>query len=470
MRLPRMLVMVATCLAAHAAYGQGIGAVGGVYIDPEGMLRETSTLTKDEQLKLLRQEVLESESADRARSASPLRKLSLKQLELAVAECHKQGTPLPAEVRYLAGLQQVQYVFFDLSTSDVILAGPAEAWRQLPTGEVVGQQSGQPVLHLDDLVVCLRHVFGEPSAPFLGCSIEPTVAGMKSYAAFLRSVGTIDGNRIPELLRGMERAMGAQDVKLYGLPESSRAALILLAADYRLKRISLGHDPAPIPRFTNYLDLAAKRQQSSRVPQHRFWFVGQYDSVKHTADKLAWTFVGTGVLVQTAPTAASFKAPAPAGAKPGSSKPGSSKPGSNTPGDKPSKTAQSFVDSFTRQFPEIAAQVPVFLELRNVINLAAVAGIIRQVSEEQTEKGGWTPGHFLQTKECALATYSVPTHVPVLANVRRLDGSWMFSVSGGVDINVARLIDPNRLQPADERTTSARSAALKLSATHWWWD
>jgi len=455
----RLLVIAAVCLVANYACGQGIGAVGGVYIDPEGMLRETATLAPDERLKLLQHDVVETPgTSDLVRSATPLRKISLKRLEQAVTDGHQQGTPLPAELRYLAGMQKIQYVFFDLATNDVILAGPAEAWKQVSSGEVVGQQSGQPVLHLDDLIVCLRHVFGDPGAGFLGCSIEPTAAGMKSYAAFLRSLGNVDGNRLPELLRGMERAMGAQDVKLYGLPESSRAALILLAADYRLKRISLGHDPAPIRKFTNYLDLMARHSSSGRAPQHRFWFVGQYDSVQHSADNLAWSFEGSGVRVQTAPTAASVKAPPAAGSK--------------APRDKPSKSAQLFVDNFTKQFPEIAGQVPVFLELRNVVNLAAVAGIIHKVADEQEQedKSVWTPTHFLQSKECALSTYHVPTHVPALANVRRLDGSWMFSVSGGVDVNVARLIDPERLQPADERTTSARATALKTRPTHWWWD
>ena len=37
--------------------------------------------------------------------------------------------PLPDEVKYLAGLQRVQYVFVDPETKDVILAGPAEGWQ-----------------------------------------------------------------------------------------------------------------------------------------------------------------------------------------------------------------------------------------------------------------------------------------------------------------------------------------------------
>src|SRR5438046_1246646 len=106
-----------TALAAfllHCLSSQAIAQlnVGGVYIDADGVLREASALAQSDRLQLLRTEVVEpAESADLA-VVSPLRKVSLRRLEQAVEEAHAARQPLPAEVRYLAGLQQVRYVLF----------------------------------------------------------------------------------------------------------------------------------------------------------------------------------------------------------------------------------------------------------------------------------------------------------------------------------------------------------------------
>ena len=45
------------------------------------------------------------------RKFTKLRKISLRRLEAAIAERHKAGKPLEAELWYLAGLQRVQYAF-----------------------------------------------------------------------------------------------------------------------------------------------------------------------------------------------------------------------------------------------------------------------------------------------------------------------------------------------------------------------
>src|SRR5580765_7370689 len=88
-----------------AAHGQaGFGAVGGVYIDPEGMLRQTSTLSEQElRGKLAGDAQVDRPSPDVA-ARSPLRKISLHRLEQAVARFHESGETIPAEVRFLAGL------------------------------------------------------------------------------------------------------------------------------------------------------------------------------------------------------------------------------------------------------------------------------------------------------------------------------------------------------------------------------
>ncbi|MGE5193330.1 MAG: hypothetical protein ACM3U2_12615, partial [Deltaproteobacteria bacterium] len=61
------------------------GAVGGVYIDPAGMLRETSALSQADLSGKLHEAADAPEPSNAASAASPLRKVSLRRLERAVA-------------------------------------------------------------------------------------------------------------------------------------------------------------------------------------------------------------------------------------------------------------------------------------------------------------------------------------------------------------------------------------------------
>ena len=73
-----------------------------------------------------------------------------------MAECRARNQPLPLDMRFLAGLQRVRYVFAYPDAKDIVLAGEAEGWLVNDAGEVVGQTSGQPVVQLDDLMIALR--------------------------------------------------------------------------------------------------------------------------------------------------------------------------------------------------------------------------------------------------------------------------------------------------------------------------
>src|SRR5262245_10745109 len=131
--LIRLLPLLALfALPVRDARAQGV--VGGVYFDAEGMLRGSSRLTADERLKLSRDAASKPASGPVAAS-SALRKVSLKRLEQAVAALHAANEPLPADVQNLAGLEQVRYVYFYPDQRDVVLAGPAESWKELDAGD-----------------------------------------------------------------------------------------------------------------------------------------------------------------------------------------------------------------------------------------------------------------------------------------------------------------------------------------------
>jgi hypothetical protein len=423
------------------------------------MLRQTSTLTRNDRLEEVRQQGAAA-SAD-VEASSKLRKVSLARLEKKAAALQAAGEPLPADMRYLAGLQTVRFVLFFPESSEVVLAGPAEGWQPTSSGELVGKRSQHPVLHLEDLLAALRFAYGQNQGDaFLGCSIEPTDEGLRNFSTAFRKIGQIDPTRAPAIFAGLEQATGPQDVKLYGAPGSSRLARVMVAADYRLKRLAMGHDPSPVKKVVSYLDLAAARRPSGTQPQPRWWFVGNFAAISHTSDRLAFEFEGEGLKVETGPSLANFQQPAEA--------------------PKPTRTATQFAQALTQHFEELAARIPVFAELQNIVGLAVAATLIRQhwEREEGDDDPGrvtkaWRPTHFLDVKACPVGEYRVPTQTPSLASYRRLPGKqWLISVSGGVEISPETLIESalKKTSLPDGLNQTRRDAALPANAEVWWWD
>jgi hypothetical protein len=249
----------------------------------------------------------------------------------------------------------------------------------------------------------------------------------------------------------------------------------MVAADYRLKRLALALDPSPSKKVPSYLDLAEKSVAGGPQRQHRWWFVGHYDAIRHTADRLAFEFEGSGLMVDTAPTqpgsGSGRKAPKPPAAA------------------KPTRAAKLFAELSTKNLPELAEKIPVFAELENLVGLAVAATLIRRqadaprdsvtvAAESDDATAGdpvsrWRPAHFLDAKRCPIDTFEVPRQTPSLANVRFVkDQFWMFSVSGGVEINPESLVASERLKLAEGAKlpeTRVRHAP-PADAAQWWWD
>ncbi|MFN0051146.1 MAG: DUF1598 domain-containing protein [Planctomycetales bacterium] len=453
------------------------GAVGGVSIDAEGMLRDASRAPQDGRLQRLRADAAVEPTGAVALS-SPLRKVSLRRLEQEVAALHADGKPLPADVACLAGLQQIRHVFVCPEEGDIVLAGPAEGWKGLPEGDWVGRQSGRPVLSLEDLIVALRYAFASGTVDaFFGCSIEPSDAGVRRHGEYVSRLKGLDRSRSDEILRGMEEAMGPQQILLFGAPPATRFARQMVAADYRLKRLALAHDPSPVKSVPSFLDFASRQVRGGPQPQHRWWFVGHFDAIRETPDHLAFEFEGPGLRVDTAPATGVLAQGGPSA--------------------KPSKAATQFAEAATRGFPELAQKIPAFAQLQNLVGLAVAAEIIRQAQDIRAESASsiaaescpprpddappesgftgtiWKPVHFLDVAACPITEFAVPKQTPSLANVRIVkDRQWLFSISGGVEINAATLADPSRrsattgkaLGQARQTSTPSRTPA------QWWWD
>ena len=133
------LVMTTTTSAQN--FDNFGSVVGGVEINANGVLDvERETLSQDARQKLV--EKLNGAGADLKQVG--LRMISLNGLEAAMAKAVENGTELPLEVQYMAGLQRIEYIIQSPETNDIILAGPGEAFKANEQGNIVGARSGMP--------------------------------------------------------------------------------------------------------------------------------------------------------------------------------------------------------------------------------------------------------------------------------------------------------------------------------------
>ncbi|MEE2640587.1 MAG: DUF1598 domain-containing protein, partial [Planctomycetota bacterium] len=204
--------------------------VGGVAVDANGIVNMAPVKILQGQADLLRKQVRPGNQD--LRQFTEMRMVSLKGLEKAVEKYMKDGKPgLPEEVRFLAGLQRIEYVFLRPEQNDIVIAGPAEGWKVDDYGRLVGETTGRPVMHLDDLVVALRTVHNARQGAGISVSIDPTVEGRKAFDAVMRKQRRFGNDLLPRL----EQAMGNQVISLTGIPEDSHYARVLVAADFKMK-------------------------------------------------------------------------------------------------------------------------------------------------------------------------------------------------------------------------------------------
>lgn len=435
-------VAAAVCLvAANSAVAQmGFGnqVVGGILIDAAGMVANLDPKASEE-LAAERTKLL----ADAGITAAGSRKVSLAGLLKAVRQSQETGVPVAAEVVYLGGLTAVEMVLVDPEQHDIVLVGPAEAPVVGMQGSVVGEQTGRPLLVFEDLIMALRSMDSARTAG-MSCSIDPTPEGIARLQALLRRQGPVRGNPEP-LLRNMETALGPQSVTVGGVPADSRFAHVLVAADYRMKRIGMGFDPSGVKQLPSYLSMIPQNAATATMP--RFWLEAKYDPIQRDPDELAWRFSGRRMVCLTENEMADPN-------------------GQRTRQGKADPLAEKWCGLMTEHYSKLAEVQPIFAELQNCIDLAVVATLIR--SRQLDQRAGLDLGLLLDEEAVSLAGYEVPEAVPTLASAMRQQRGWVVTASGGISFQ------PWEFATAfadDDSLAAPRVAALDARpAERWWWD
>ena len=401
-----LVMLVVTVIGSQSAHSQFVQqrSVGGVVIDVDGVVSAPNV--KDQlQLDQVRETALAEVPAD-LNVFTELRGVSLKQLEATIAKSRAEGAPIPEEVQFLAGLQRVEYVLVYPEKNDVVLAGPAEGWRMDALGNVVGVTTGRPVILLDDLMVAMRSS-GSSRLEAISCSIDPTPQGMQrlqAVASRLRTMGDPQST-----MSRLEEALGPQVVSVTGVPSSSHFARTMVAADFRMKRLAMNFQTAPMDNMPSFLHLVKNSSKTSMTP--RWWLAASYEPLARDVAGLTWQLRGQGVQCMTEEDY--FDAS-----------------GQRQQSGKASRAAQQWAETLTERYSELADHDSAFGQLRNVMDLAVVAALLDK--EQMLVTAGLDLPELLG--EAQIVEYPVPAQVATKASFIKRRGNYTISASGGVQI------------------------------------
>ncbi len=435
------VLVLALCSALRAQIIATERAVGGISIDAHGLLDNAAVDMVGE---LARQRAAAlGQIPGELNQSTELRKVSLRRLEAAIGESLRDNKDLPDEIKYLAGLQQIRYVFVYPQQRDIVLVGPGEAWQVDRRGNLVGVGTGRPVMLLDDLLVALRSARRAANGG-ISCSIDPTDEGVVQFSNYLSSFRTMGSPQV--ISAGVERALGQQNITVTGVPETSHFARVLVAADYRMKRLGMNLDQAPVAGLPSYLHMmkAGSRRTPSSLP--RWWLEPDYEPLLHSPDRLAWELCGASV---KAMTMEDFVAAS----------------GAREASGRANRAAQKWADLMTEKYDELALADPIFGQLRNCMELAVVSALI--VKEHLAERAGYSMPLLLDPADVKTEQFAAAKHVASRASLLKKGRNWLISASGGVQVNSWNIAD--NVQPSDAPAqVHAESAAADETA--WWWN
>jgi hypothetical protein len=412
---PRQRLLLAASLAAVVAIvprpaaaqfgGGGFGnqAVGGISVDAKGIVGNLDPKAAEELAVERRRALADGNWTGKAGDS---RKVSLKAVAAAVASATAKSATVPAEAMYLGGLQRIDHVFVDPDAGDIVLTGPADTLVVDQAGNVVGASTGRPPLMLEDLVVALRAIDAAKNGG-MTCSIDPTPEGIANLQTLLARQATMANPQAT--FTAMEQALGPQKVTVSGVPTDSRFARVLVAADYRMKRIGMGHEPSGLQKLPSYLAMVPAGGRAMATP--RFWLEAEYDPIARDPDELAWKIGGRRMKCLTESDAFGDD-----GVKRG--------------GGAADATARRWCEAMTANYDALAAKHPVFADLANCVDLAVVAALIR--GRQLDAKAGCDLAPLLDASAVPLPKYDVPETVPTVATGVKKGSAWVLSASGGV--------------------------------------
>jgi hypothetical protein len=278
----------------------------------------------------------------------------------------------------------------------------------------------------------------------ISCSIDPTPEGLnrlRGVTSKMRVMGDPSGT-----LSAIEQSLGQQQITVEGVPASSHFARVLVAADYRMKRLAMNFEPAPIRGLPSFLSMvqASGRGMSNMLP--RWWLAPQYEPVVRDAAGLAWQLRLSSVKAMTEEDHLSGS-------------------GAVQHTGRANPAAQKWADQMTAKYDELALADPIFGELRNCMELAIVGALVTK--EDLLGRAGASLPALMDAAAIPAAEFPAPRHVSTQASAVKKGTNWVISASGGVQIRAWQALEQTR---TDAATATVRSQSTRGDAEAWWWN
>ncbi|MEM0925139.1 MAG: DUF1598 domain-containing protein, partial [Planctomycetota bacterium] len=375
-----------------------------------------------------------------------LRCVSLRRLRDELARFRIAGKAPSLDVRFMAGLSEIRFMV--LTEDDVILAGPVGG-VELHRGWWIDRVTGHAVMRSDFLARAIAGAFSR--TPF-GCTIDPTVEGLKRAMA----VGTkVNSKQLPIGLAAdaMVDALGEQRVEVFGTAGDTPAALLMIEADRHMKELALGkHEmPGPVP---NYLDCIDK-MIASGVPDElllRLWFTARPQKLRTDGENRVFQIGGSPMQL----SGENQRALA------------TGRRGAVTIDPR----SQAFVDAFNKNFGSIRDQYPLYGGLESLYRAAAVAEIIHRYGDEASHHR--LAEGFAQEDEMRDWIMNMPRQVKSIAAMHSVRHGkkrhHILIASGGVSIASRESLES---EPIPYPTLVNYRGADKYrpeDPSLWWWD
>jgi len=436
--------LVITCLVVAGlgmttAFAQNFhelrSAGNGIDIDANGRVIPLSQ-ERSNALGRMMANVLEPPSESLNRRV-PRRAISLKRLDAQIREIVEQYEVLPDAIRYMGGLTSIEYIILLPEENDLLLIGPAEGWRADAAGNVVGNQTGLPILVLEDFLTALR-LWHQPVPPrSIICSIDPTPEALARLTRLHQQFMNINANNAVAYAAALEEAYGENPITITGVPATSRLARILVAADFQMKRIALGLEPSHVRDIPSYVSLIAASRPN--ISPH-FWLIPEYGTITHDSARLTWRLGDIRVRTLSHEDHIS-----PLRSR-----------GTN-------RAALIWCRNMEANFDALARVQPVFGELRNNMRLALVAALIRQ--ENLLQRANCNLTILLDETRLRLVDYPEPKSVAFRSVISR-SGFSTIVACGGIEINPQNAVRNNvRL---DSRIDTERARLIPRIGEEWW--
>ena len=421
----------------------GGSVVGGVEIDANGILRIAPKKTMDEVGRTLAR-LLEPLPTDLNQESS-IRKISLKKLDEQLRQHVAQEREFPDTMRYLGGLTSIRYVVVVPEENDILLVGPAEGWKVDAQGYVVGTKSGKPVLRLEDLITVFRTWNNQQRPTVITCSIDPTQEALANVAR-LDTLTPPNRANVEAYATALEQAYGLNVVTIRGVPEKSRIGKILVAADYKMKKIGLGQEPSQVRGLPSYTSLLSGRPKQINP---RFWLAPEYTTVSHDSKKLTWELGAVKVKALSEDEYVDTRS------------------GSRQSTGNLDRAAVSWCDKMTANYDALAKVDPVFGELKNCMEIALVVALIHReglLHVAGCKLPAFADDALLKMPKYQMFDYPTPQFVQSRATISR-SGRLVVVSCGGVEINPFGAVEKATLNNAIDKQ---REKLVSVDNDSWW--